>query len=354
MTYLMNSWYCAGFSDELGEEPIGRTLLDKRRVLYRDSQGVAVMLDATCPHRFAPMERGKVIGDTLMCPYHGLQFDRTGVCVHNPHGEGMIPPNARVGYYPVVEKDGVLWFWPGDPALADETAILDLGWMTSPTYSSFTGYLKARANYQLVIDNLLDLTHAPFLHKGTLDGEEGTLDKTRVEQGTNDDGSVFAYYLVDGIEKQGALGLALWGDRPSDSRAEMTWHKPASLDFHIFHCPPGYTDKWVDSLHVPSAHLLTPETRMTTHYFYATGRNMQIENDAITEMGKFIVRQAFEAEDEPIIAACQEAMGDETDLFAMRPAILKTDFAAVQSRRMLTKMIREEAQARETMTEAAE
>ena len=41
----------------------------------------------------------EIRGDAIECPYHGLRFDRTGQCVHNPHGDGRIPSAARVTRY---------------------------------------------------------------------------------------------------------------------------------------------------------------------------------------------------------------------------------------------------------------
>src|SRR5207248_9978614 len=93
-SYLKNTWYAAAFSDEVGGRPVARTLLDEPWVIYRKSDGTPAMLLDRCPHRFAPLSLGQVIGDDIQCPYHGLRFDSTGACVSNPHAKDAGPLRA--------------------------------------------------------------------------------------------------------------------------------------------------------------------------------------------------------------------------------------------------------------------
>ena len=63
---------------------------------------------------------GKIVGgDRVQCPYHGLEYDATGVCVRNPHGNKHIPARARVKSYPITEKHKAIWIWMGDKAPPD-------------------------------------------------------------------------------------------------------------------------------------------------------------------------------------------------------------------------------------------
>ena len=57
-----------------------------------------------------------------------------------------------------------------------------------------------------------------------------------------------------------------------------------------------------------------------------------------------ILRRAFVDEDEPMVRAVQQAMGDR-DFFELAPAILESDVAAISARRALAKLIREEKDA---------
>jgi len=339
--YLRNGWYCAGWSSELDQAPIGRRMLDEPVMVYRSESGEPVALEGRCPHRFAPLHLGKVEHDRVACPYHGLVFDRTGACVHNPHGDGAIPKEARLRTYPVVERDRVIWVWMGDPAKADPALIVDTSFLVDPGYASVLGYLSVAAHYQLVIDNLLDLTHPAILHRGGLSSEEylGEKMEHRFRQEGTTIHSDYTFHDVNA-----SPGLApLWGNRKSDVRAFMTLYVPTNLvlDFRMNEVN-GPADEGV---FLPTLHLLVPENEERTHYFYAMGRNVELENHELSAITAEMARRAFEDEDEPMIRACQEMMGT-TDLFSLKPVLLKTDVAAVRARLQLDKLIaRETAEA---------
>ena len=80
-------------------------------MLYRGAAGQPVALADSCPHRFAPLSKGKLHGDEIQCLYHGLRFAADGRCVHNPHGP--VPGAARVRSYPVRKHAGMVWIWMG-------------------------------------------------------------------------------------------------------------------------------------------------------------------------------------------------------------------------------------------------
>ena len=81
MNYLKNAWYAAAWNHEVSTGTLARTLLDEFVVFYRDETGKPVALADRCPHRFAPLSRGKVSGGIIECPYHGLRFNAAGACV---------------------------------------------------------------------------------------------------------------------------------------------------------------------------------------------------------------------------------------------------------------------------------
>ena len=90
--YLNNAWYVACWAEELGEELITRTILEKSVLLYRKQNGDPVSIGNLCPHRFAPLHMGKRIGDDVQCGYHGMVFGESGKCVLNPHHGEITPP----------------------------------------------------------------------------------------------------------------------------------------------------------------------------------------------------------------------------------------------------------------------
>ena len=187
--YVRNAWYAAAWSDGLADgRVIARTIMDEPIVLYRKADGGVAAIEDRCAHRFAPLSMGKIVhGDRIQCPYHGLEYDGTGACVHNPHGNKTIPPRARVKSYPAVEKHKTIWLWMGD-APADASKVPDFGVLDNvpELHTTKRDSIVIRANYQLIIDNLLDLSHTSYLHEGILGNADTVESEIMVEQDGDD------------------------------------------------------------------------------------------------------------------------------------------------------------------------
>lgn len=160
----------AGWSDELGEQLLSRRMFDQPIVLYRKADGTVAALADRCPHRFAPLSLGTRMGDSVQCGYHGLAFDSTGQCVHHPFSD-KIPAAAKVQSWAVVERHDIIWLWGGDPVNADQALIPDFSMITnSGTVKAVHGYTLIEAPYEFATDNLMDLSHIEFVHKGSFAG----------------------------------------------------------------------------------------------------------------------------------------------------------------------------------------
>lgn len=343
MAFLRNAWYCAAWPEEVGIAPLGRTFLDEPVVLFRKSDGAVVALADRCPHRFAPLHMGKVVkGDCIQCPYHGLEFGPDGVCSHNPHGEGAIPKAAHVRSYPVLERQGVVWIWMGDPALADADRVVDLGDTESrPGWTAVQDTLQVRANYELVADNLLDLSHVPYLHAFLSFGETPPAGFREVRELKQEGDTVWSMHW-NYRAPLAPLFRLLWGDdAPAHAtmRAHMRWNAPGVLHLDTGVSPEGGPGSAGAS--APICHLLTPETEHSTHYFWRMARNRHLDDDAVSSSIKENVGRAFREEDEPMIEACARMMGT-TDLMSLKPVLLPGDAPAVRARRILAGMIEKE------------
>lgn len=166
-----NQWYVAAYSHEVTRQPFARLLCGDPVVLYRGDNGRPIALFDRCPHRGIQLSRGKVIGNTVQCTYHGMQFDEGGKCVAVPSG-GNIPQRMRVHSYPLVEAWQWIWIWPGDPAAADPSLVPDLsawGFGRDGWYSEPSVLLPVATNYLLPFENLLDASHITYLHGGQID-----------------------------------------------------------------------------------------------------------------------------------------------------------------------------------------
>jgi phenylpropionate dioxygenase-like ring-hydroxylating dioxygenase large terminal subunit len=166
--FVRNCWYVPGWSrDFVQDELKAVTILNQPIVIYRKSDGGLVALQDRCCHRFAPLSMGRLESDDLRCMYHGLKFAASGKCIEIP-GQAKIPPQACVRSYPIAEKYSCAWIWTGDPALADESLIPDFVGVDDPRWAMTPGRMDYNANFMLINDNLLDLSHIAFLHRKSL------------------------------------------------------------------------------------------------------------------------------------------------------------------------------------------
>ena len=165
--FLKDTWQVAAFGKEVSHDLLARTLAGEDVLLFRTEAGEPVAMHNTCPHRFVPLSMGKLVGDVVQCAYHGLCFDKSGDCVKVP-GQDRIPAAAKVRTYKLVERYDFIWIWLGDPALADPDTVPNFFWMTDPGWAISEGYHHVHAHYQLLNDNLLDLSHETFVHSHSI------------------------------------------------------------------------------------------------------------------------------------------------------------------------------------------
>ncbi len=334
-TYLRNTWYVAGWADELGESPQQRTFLEEPVALFRDDQGRANAVGGRCPHRFAPLGHGCVIEGALSCPYHGLRFDGAGACTHNPHPGGQVP-DVKLQVYPLVERHALLWIWMGDPAMADADAIPDFSWLCDPGWEAVRGGTVAEGHYELYSDNILDLSHANFVHPALVASAFTEGERKFWQDGEN----VFAEYVrLDDYLSVGISAVMGTEDRRQDFYGQVKWHAPAVLYFDFRAGDPGTA--YDDCTLLPSLHAFTPETPHTTHYFWATARNYKLGDAEFTAEMRAALEFAFEQEDMPLIRDSHRLMRGE-DFWALRPLVLGGDGGGVRARRMLQRLIERE------------
>lgn len=303
MTFLRNTWYVAGWADELVPGALlSRRLLDEPVVMFRDGSGAPQALHDRCPHRFVPLSAGRVLPEhgAVQCGYHGLEFDGTGRCVRNPHGDNTIPKAAKVRAYPLVERHSALWIWMGDAERADPAAIPDFSCMDADTWHVGKGYLRPRADYRLEVDNILDLSHIEFLHGGLLGSEAVKRGKTEVKQ---EGASIWSLrfmqdeVLPDAACDQFGVPRGMHVDRWLDVR----WDAPANMLLLGGACPTGRPRTEIAGLPFTNPHLFTPETARTSHYWFAMclpkagGAYSQQVADQIVK----VLADTFDREDTP-------------------------------------------------------
>lgn len=327
-----NQWYVGAHSEEVGRDLLSRWLLGESVVFYRTEDGQPVALADACPHRQFPLSQSQLSGDTIQCGYHGLVFDAAGRCIRVPQ-QDHIPPRLAVRGYPLCERGGFVWIWMGDPARADQSLIPEYPFPGRDGWVTVRGTLHLEARAQLMNENLLDLSHLAYLHPTSI----GTQRVAEVPVETEwDDRSVRVRRTMQHIECpaffQRAMGLSGYIDRTQMAE----WFAPG---FHITHVsakPAGDPGDERLCQH-KVAHCITPETRTTTHYFWAFARDYHIDDPEITRFTQEAQARVFLDD----VAACEAI---EVRLAAYGPAYppefnIKVDAGPLQSRRMIERLV---------------
>jgi phenylpropionate dioxygenase-like ring-hydroxylating dioxygenase large terminal subunit len=167
---IRNQWYAVLESTEVKPgKTLGVTRMGEKLVFWRDAQGNVVCQRDWCPHRGVALSAGKLMHDTIQCPFHGFEFDSSGRCTVIP-ANGMKSPTPKamhVHTYPARDEHGFIWIWWGEPREkyppitffdAIDEAGSSYGTIRSPWAS----------HYSRAIENQLDVVHLPFVHAKTI------------------------------------------------------------------------------------------------------------------------------------------------------------------------------------------
>ncbi|MDB5684420.1 MAG: putative iron-sulfur protein [Sphingomonas bacterium] len=341
MSYVRNAWYVAGWTpDLLVDTPTAIVVLGDPIVLWRGADGVVTALEDRCVHRLAPLSLGRCEGDKLRCMYHGLLFDRSGAVVEIP-GQDLIPAQARVRRYPVVERHSWIWVWMG-AAEADERLIPPAVGVDHPDFILGRGNLDYAAEARLINDNLLDFSHLSYVHAASFGSPESWARErpkiTPLERGVRVERWVAGESVIPG---QGA-------GKPIERYATYDFLIPGIL-LMTGGCYPVGTSaalggaapnlEEAESGVTFTSQAVTPMTGKTSRYFFSWGPHRQHGDEVLRDTLMGIAGMAF-GEDKVMIEAQQRVI-DAT----VNPRIMPTtaDRAVTLFNRLVDKLAREEA-----------
>jgi phenylpropionate dioxygenase-like ring-hydroxylating dioxygenase large terminal subunit len=282
--FLKNTWYVAAWSHEVGAGSLfARTITAIPVVLWRAADGTVRALQDRCPHRGAPLSKGRLEGEAVRCMYHGLRFESNGVCSQVP-GNERIPAAACVRAFPVIERNKWIWIWMGDPAAADPALIPDTFWLDSPDWRYRPDYIHYDVDYLLIADNLLDFSHLPFLHETTLGGSAGYAE-SRAQVDRLDNGVRIARWFQNGPPAPFVHKLTGWSGNV-DRWNIYDFVLPGVLLMDSGSAPVGSgatEGQREHAVQFRSAQALTPETENSSHYFFSQAHNFAIDDPTVTD-----------------------------------------------------------------------
>lgn len=332
--FVRNTWYVCAWSDEVGARPLQRWICGEPIVLWRRSDNRVAALADRCPHRDAPLSLGSVVGDDLQCGYHGLRFDADGVCVGVPGGE-RVPSGACTRAYPVVERWGWVFVWPGSADLADPALIPDYHWKDDPAWTGKGETLPVKAGYGLLRDNLLDLSHAHFVHRQTL-ATDGVIEFPIVTE-VHDDRLTVLRDMHDIAPSPFFRRMGGFTGNV-DHRQEIVFTPPGNIVIKLRVADAKQANHVVE-MRVLNA--LTPETENTSLYFWSLVRNTSLDDSQLTDWMFEANRSTFD-EDVAVIEP-QQAMLERAPAPA-RPIRWSVDKGVTQAQRWVQRLIAEEAE----------
>jgi len=236
----------------------------------------------------------------------------------------------------------------GDGSRADASKIADYRCRADTSkFSLAQGYIKLNANYQLVMDKLPDLSHVSFVHETTLEPRETAKHEFHVSE---EEGHIFTKQWCKNNPITPLSKAVLGMEGLVDRWLEMRFVTPASVMTYYGITRFGEPREAGWDTHNPN--IITPETETTTHSFWATCRTFDLQNQQLTEMFREGAKNAFENEDRPMLEPQQELVGSG-DLMALKPVLLVNDAGSVRVRRLLARMMGEEALAKPVIPIAA-
>lgn len=308
--FIHKAWYVIAWPEELtSNKPLARTVLGEDLVLFRTPEGQAVAMEDRCAHRLAPLSLGRIESGGIRCMYHGVKFAVDGRCAEVP-AQPSGHPSMCVRHYPLVEKDGFVWVWMGEPTEANPNQIMDAPWHRDPAWAPSKGYLHVKAHMGLVADNLLDFGHLPFVHPNTVGAVEQSDFSTQVTPLS--DGVQTDRWYIDVPASRFHQSVGNFKGNV-DAWHCYRWHLPAvmSLDSGSANTGTGARDKPhgtrkndIEFHHIAA---LTPQDDNHTHYFWIHWRNFSLDSPAMTQLVYDNIMSAF-AEDQAMVEAQHQAV----------------------------------------------
>ena len=338
-----NAWYVAAFANAVGRDLVERTIVNTPVVLYRKEDGTPVALDGRCPHRHFPLGKSCLKGDTIVCGYHGIAFGPDGQCVDVP-SQTHVPKALRVPAYPVAEHGMWIWVWVGDAARADPALLPplnEIGLAEGAESEGLTGHTMffhhVECRYQLLNDNLFDLSHLAFLHGTSI----GTLENASTPEVLEKrPGFVSSMrHIRDAPAPPLMQKIGSYPTERINRSMGMASYLPG------FHCGLTLVSYPDDHPQAPGGfisrnrvfHCITPSTPRTCYYHFAVAAEDDVDIQRMeASLGPVI--------DEDIFASAEiEKMIDLYDGVPPPELMVKADTNAVEGRRMLQAMMDAEA-----------
>ena len=187
--FFRRYWHPVFLSSEVGKNPIPLKILGEELVLFRATNGELGLVHKHCPHRNASLVFGKCENKGIRCCYHGWLFAPDGEILETPGEEENsesarnIRERLRLGAYPVIEFNGLIFYYMGPPNEMPEFPIYDS--FSIPGITTRPYQIDYNCNWLQILDAIMDPIHTSFLHS--------TISGTQFSKGLGEIGELEVY-----------------------------------------------------------------------------------------------------------------------------------------------------------------
>jgi vanillate O-demethylase monooxygenase subunit len=342
--FIRNTWYVACTEAELeslGNKPLGRTICNEKMVFFKGPDGHVAAVEDFCPHRGAPLSLGKVCQGKLVCGYHGLEMGCEGKTVHMPGQRVRGFPAIKA--FAVAQRYGFVWVWPGDQTKADQALLPQFEFFDNPAWAYGGGLYHVKADYRLMIDNLMDLTHETYVHATSIGQPE--IDETPCTT-TVEGEQVILQRHMSGIQAPPFWQMAMSANGLDPQAKVDRWQicrftPPSHIMIDVgvsiaghggFHAPPEVKAYGV------VVDFITPETETSHWYHWGMARQFKPQDAELTNKIREGQGKIFN-EDMEMLQLQQANISQWPE---RKLLLLNIDSGGVQSRRIIDRLLAQE------------
>lgn len=208
---LVENWYALGQPREFRKNvPLAKEILETPIVTWKKEDGSYTTILDRCNHRNAPLSKGKIVNQCIVCPYHGWAYNDEGQCVEipseGPHTERI--PNKRVHQFPTKESNGLIWVWMGKSGEPSKEPY-SMPVMSEHGWNYYYMVTPFKNNVTDLVENFMDVPHTVFVHKGWFRDRKQVRVEAKVER-TEDS------VLVTYDQPNDSIGFSNWLINPKN------------------------------------------------------------------------------------------------------------------------------------------
>ena len=187
--FFRRYWHPVALTSEVEQEPLPVKILGENLVLFRTTNGEYGLVHQQCPHRNASLIFGKCEKEGIRCCYHGWLFAPDGEILETPGEETNstaaknIRHNLKLGAYPVIEFNGLIFSYMGPPDEIPDFPLYDSFSLSGITTRPYR--VNYNCNWLQVLDAIMDPIHTSFLHS--------TISGTQFSEGLGEIGELEIY-----------------------------------------------------------------------------------------------------------------------------------------------------------------